>query len=937
MKNHQNNTTAQIGIFNPGRLSDKDIEKTFIARRKVLEQLVHRIAQEATGSIPQHHLVIGQRGMGKSTLLHRIAVEIRKEKHRERFIPLTFPEEQYNVDRLSKFWINCLEAMADALDKEKRTDQLLELESRIDVVLKESIKQPDIAFTSFEEWSNKLGRRAVLLVDNLNLIFSRLSKQEQHELRATLMKSGAPILVGASALTIDETTDYGAPFYDAFQIQYLKKLTLLESLDVLNNLGVITGNTDFGERLKMHEGRLATLYQLTGGTPRTIVMLYPIIQNGFSNDIQTDLDALTDTVTPLYKASFEELSPQLQVILDAIAIHWDPMTLEQLRNATMLDNSQLSPQLKRLADVGWLKKVAAYETSGSAYELSERFFNIWYLMRRSTRRQKRELLCLSKFLESFYGEELQEIGKSLLKSKSEHADTIAVNLAVAGLLKDEEVQTELRNKSYNELMELSKTDATLLKAFQIPEEVLVDIEIKQFLEVADLTEEGKFEAAFLILDRIKLAKGEYAIEKMVRGIVLQAQNQLEDSEKEMLKALELDDSNAQWHSNIGDLYLDMKQVQKAMQAFKEAIHRDENIDSGWFGLAESLEDDSVKKYNEAKEAYVRALEISPDNVKYLMGLSSLLSFKLKDYSEASEILERLIEKSPEESFYTLLGWLSQQLKDIDKAKKCYKQAIAIDSTADVAYDNLTWLLYNDKNYSVAEEFLLKAIEHVNDPIRFQKRLIIMYKYKTKEYRKALEMYALLEESDLTWANGMGNLYLDYLNQPVEAEKAYLKYLEAEEANKEMAYLNLVFLYRDKLNDTSKAKRCFKKVEKENTFKDSYFLNLSLFSMYDKNLGYALELLSDALEEIGDQLPGQTQDDWWRFGAVSAKLGYANDVLECFKEKGYDIMLKPFYMALKAMTVDKAEPFFNSIAEEVREPARDIYEMMCNYNSPKREE
>ncbi len=58
---------AQIGVFNPGRLSDQKIEKSFVARQKLFDYLLNKITQEGNGSIPQQYLLIGQRGIGKST------------------------------------------------------------------------------------------------------------------------------------------------------------------------------------------------------------------------------------------------------------------------------------------------------------------------------------------------------------------------------------------------------------------------------------------------------------------------------------------------------------------------------------------------------------------------------------------------------------------------------------------------------------------------------------------------------------------------------------------------------------------------------------------------------------------------------------------------------------------------------------------------------
>lgn len=405
---------SKIGFFNPSRLSDHEIELGFIARQAEFQFLLESVLSHEPKEVPQHIIMIGQRGMGKTSLLLRIAVELKKEPHNLKFIPLQYPEEQYNIDRLSKFWLNSLDALADALDLEGKKELSQEIDKEIESLIQSN---PPEVYPIFQKWIKKIDRLPVLMVDNLNLIFDKISTEDQHRFRAILMSSGAPILIGASATSIKQTTDYGEPFYDAFQIKYLKKLSLDESIEVLKNLAQITGKPLHATFAK-NRGRIATFHQLTGGTPRTLSMLFPLISDGFSDEIQNDLDAILDIITPLYKARFEELSDQMQVIMDAIALHWDPIDLEQIRNITQLENAKLSPQLKRLMDVGWIQKSNPKKGKGKLYEVSERFFNVWYLMRRSSRRQKRELYCLSKFLVAFYGEELLSMANRRLNRLS---------------------------------------------------------------------------------------------------------------------------------------------------------------------------------------------------------------------------------------------------------------------------------------------------------------------------------------------------------------------------------------------------------------------------------------------------------------------------------------------------------------------------------------
>jgi tetratricopeptide (TPR) repeat protein len=747
--------TTQIGIFNPGRLSDTEIERAFIIRIKLFEYLLQGIVAETPATIPQHYLVIGQRGMGKSTLLHRIAVELRKEQHRNSFIPLTFPEEQYNVDRLSKFWLNCLDALADALDREGSTDQLDQLDQDIGrwaAVAKDSTAME--LYGNFATWVNRTKRRPVLLVDNLGLIFDRLSKEEQHQLRAILMDKGAPILVGASANTLTDTVDYGAPFYDAFQIQYLKKLTFKETTEVLRNLAVITDNPAFANTLQGNLARLQTLYQLTGGTPRTIVMLYPLIRGGFSLEVRTDLEGLMDVMTPLYKARFEELPEQMQVILDAVALHWDPIALDDLRQITQLENSQLSPQLKRLYEVGWIERLDAYHKKGQAYEISERFFNIWYLMRRSSRRQKKELLCLTKFLVALYGKELNQMGERVMQQNATHRDHVSMQLAIADGVKDHELARQLREKSYKELFDLSKSDDSVLKDFDIPGEVLSGREGELFKSVQESFSSKAWSEALASCEEI----------------------------------LRLNPQSAAAYFVKGDLY-----------------------------------QDHLGQYDKAEEAYRRAIERNASYAYPWNGLGNLYKCRLGQY---------------------------------DKAEEAYCRAIELDKT-----------------------FIAP------------------------------------------W-NGLGNLYQDHLEKFEEAEIVYRYVIDLEKKNI-YPKLNLIFLYRDKMDRLNEAKVLFEELSEPNEAADSYWLNASLFALYDKNQGIAEKHLLHALQTTEGELPPHTQDDWWRFAAVALRLGYGQAVLDILQKNGYEIQLRPYYVAIQSLIEKEGTAYLNSIAAEVREVATDV--------------
>ena len=810
---------SQLGLYNPQRLDDDTVQNLFVVRQKYFQLLMDKINKEKPNSIPQHYLFIGQRGMGKSTLLKRIEVELRKDD--SKFIPLLFPEEQYNLNNLSEFWLNSLDALADVLELIKMKDEVRLIDSKVKELgsIKDDEELARQAFQFLIEMSKKINKRPVLLIDNMSFIFDRLDKSEQHKLRAWLMQNEAPILIGASAVEIEDTFNYGAPFYDAFQISYLNKLSFEELLDILNNLAKLTNAQEILANIHEEIARLKTIHQLTGGNPRTAVMLFKIIVKGFSKEINDDLEALLDEITPLYKARFEELSVQMQIIVDAIALHWDPMNLEQLRAETRLENGQLSPQLKRLVELGWLEKLDAYKAKGSAYQISERFFNIWFLMRRSSRRQKKELYCLSKFLETFYGEDLHTMAKNSLAIESRSLNHITYNLAMAEVVKDKNLKKQLTDKCHKDLKDEAKDNPEIYKHFGLEN---------------DVSEQNINNQEYLAI------------------------------EKKLLEEIKKNNNNAQAWFDLGNVYQILNKNLDSKEAYLKTIKLNDKVGAAWNNLGNLYWHEFLLN-NKAEDAYLKAMEIDVTYTHAPFNLALLYHSELEKYEEAEKLYLRVIEldKNDSEAWINLGALYMLNLQNYDKAKKAF----------------------------------LKGLE-------------------------------LNPDNSAVW-NVLGNLFQDHLQDYNQAESAYIRAIELKSDSIIPKY-NLVFLYRDKMNKLVQAEEYFSKLEIDEMVADSYWLNKTLFELHKRNEGIAKEDFEKALSKLEKTLPVNTQDDWWRFGAVASKLGYGNWLSSILEDNGFDTILAPYYVAIKALTEKDSEGYLNSKAVEIRDPARKIMEIMQKY-------
>ncbi len=398
----------RLRVYNPSRMTDQEITLLFAVREDLLQRILADLSGEAPDSHPQHHLLVGQRGMGKTTLLLRIAAALRSPPLQDRFIPLSFAEEQYNIDRLSQFWLNCLDSLADTCDREGHRDQAQKIDRLVSAITASQPSSPKddtaaarTALKTFLDAAALTGRRPVLLVDNLQLIFERSSDQ-QHDLRVALTEPNAPVLIAAAPQLPPAISDYSFPLYDHFKIHQLRALSLDDMRKLLLQLADRTNKPAIRRHVLDHPGRLQALHQLTGGNPRTTVLLFHLYAEDCSPSVTEDLEKLLDDVTSLYKARFEELSHQQQVIISRLAEHWDPADSRTLTENTRLEPGQISSQLDRLVKAGVVEEVPLFGTKRTGYQLAERFFNIWFLMRHASRRLKQPVRFLTQFLETLY-------------------------------------------------------------------------------------------------------------------------------------------------------------------------------------------------------------------------------------------------------------------------------------------------------------------------------------------------------------------------------------------------------------------------------------------------------------------------------------------------------------------------------------------------------
>jgi len=102
------------------------------------------------------------------------------------------------------------------------------------------------------------------------------TRKEQQRLREVLITSPGIRIIGASAKMMEYTYDYSNPFYELFRMINLEGLTKEETVTLLLKLGEHYKQESIKKIVKEEPGRIEALRRLTGGVPRTIVLLFEI-------------------------------------------------------------------------------------------------------------------------------------------------------------------------------------------------------------------------------------------------------------------------------------------------------------------------------------------------------------------------------------------------------------------------------------------------------------------------------------------------------------------------------------------------------------------------------------------------------------------------------------------------------------------------------------
>ena len=385
--------------YNPGFLTDDELVASFCIRTSEFESMVEML-RDCTGDSNPHQIVIGPRGSGKTSLLLRVAAEVRRDAElTQGFFPIVFAEESYEVATAGEFWLECLARLADqAPQREDGPDLRRTLEDLRTIRDDQTLGERCLG--ALLDFSDREGKRLVLLVENLNMLFADIADRDVGwQLRHTFQTEPRIVLLASATSRFDEIDQPDHALYDLFRTLTLRPLDT-EECSVLWE--TVSGQS-------RPPGTIRSLEILTGGSPRLLAIVARFGAGLSFRELMDNLLDLVDDHTEYFKSHLESLPPQERRVYLALADLWKPALTKEIAERARLSTSQCSAQLTRLIERGAVL-VAGGSARRKLYYLAERLYNIYYLLRRN-RGPNRLIEALLQFMAAYYSpNELRNIG-----------------------------------------------------------------------------------------------------------------------------------------------------------------------------------------------------------------------------------------------------------------------------------------------------------------------------------------------------------------------------------------------------------------------------------------------------------------------------------------------------------------------------------------------
>ncbi len=338
--------------YSPGNLTPAALERTFVGRDAVLDDVLGRVRASMRGRGKHYTLLVGPRGSGKThfmaLLRHRLLAE-----HHGKLRLAALNEEEWGVASFLDFLVRILRSLSITCPDRG-------IETGIDVVYG--------AYTggerAAEEEARKLLRRVVgdgtlvVLCENLSDLFEGLGEEGQQRLRAAIQDDGFWTIVATTPALFSDVQLQTSPFYGFFTVRKLDSLDFETGLELLVRKARFENKSDLATFLATAVGRARAraIHYVTGGNHRAYVIMSEFLTTETLDQLVDPFMKMIDDLTPYYQDRMRQLAPFQRKLIEYLCTEAAPVPVKKIASRCLASPQSTAKQIGELHDLGFVRR-----------------------------------------------------------------------------------------------------------------------------------------------------------------------------------------------------------------------------------------------------------------------------------------------------------------------------------------------------------------------------------------------------------------------------------------------------------------------------------------------------------------------------------------------------------------------------------------------------